>query len=94
MTEADRVNLYNSLCDFREELQGIFPHPTKKIDTLTKAITYIRGTTAKWERTSDSQNIIVQNKCVAFAPSACSACHFALGRSDFRICPNCGAKMH
>ena len=94
MTEAQRVELYNSLCDFREELQGIYPRPTQKIHTLTQAITFIRGTTAKWERLPESQNILADNCCIAFAPSACSACHFALGRSDFHICPNCGAKMH
>ena len=93
MTEAERVELYNSLCDFREELQNIYPQQTKKIHTLTQAIIFVRGTTAKWERVPESQNIIADNRCVAFAPSACSSCHF-LGRSDYKLCPNCGAKMH
>ena len=93
MTEAERVTLYNNLCDFREELQNVYPLPTKKINTLSQAIIYVRGTTATWQPTAESQPIIINGRAVGSTCCTCSACRFPYGRSDFRLCPNCGAKM-
>ena len=93
MTEGERIELYNNLCDFRDELNTIFPLPSQKIHTLSQAIIFVRGTTAKWERSDKSEPIIVNGRAIGSTNCTCSTCG-VIGRSDYRLCPNCGAKMH
>ena len=94
MTENERVELYNDLCDFKSDLQMIcYPPQTRQIDILSRAIAYVKGTSAKWEKSNDSKDFFNDERFAFFAPSTCSSCHFAHGRSDFRRCPNCGARM-
>ena len=94
MTEGERVQLYNDLCDWRDALAEItFPPQTKNIDILSRAITYVRGDTAKWLRTEASKTQVIGDR-THLAPVACSRCSFPRGSSDFRVCPQCGAKMN
>ena len=93
MTEAERVRLYNDLCDYEQDLQLItIPPRTKEIDIIRRAITYVRGTNAHWIKTPLSQ--VDTSEMFPFTTAMeCSSCHFANGRSDFRICPQCSARM-
>ena len=95
MTERERINLYNDLCDFKSDLQAVyFPPQTKQIDIITRAISYVRGTQAKWVHTPQSEHEYAPNGALLrTSHCTCSSCGFADGRSDFRICPNCGARM-
>ena len=94
MIEGERVQLYNELCDFKEELEGIhFPPQTKKIDTLRRAIEYVRGTPAKWLTTADTQQMMNDNRLLYLFPCKCSLCGFNRGFSDFKLCPQCGSRM-
>ena len=94
MTEGERVQLYNSLCDFKEELEEIhYPPQTKKIDILRRAIDYVRGTPARWLSTADTQQIVKGNRLVYSFPCRCSVCAFDRGFSDFKLCPQCGSRM-
>ena len=94
MTEADRVNLYNDLCDFRDELSIIqYPSQTKRIDILSRAIAYVHGNHATWLRIPESITETTANGLPFVFPMQCSSCLFAWGRSDYNICPRCGAKM-
>lgn len=92
-TEHERVRLYNDLCDFREEIKDIYPPQTCRIDALTRAIQYVRGTTAVWKPTAESEPIIINGRAIGSTNCTCSACGM-IGRSDYRLCPKCGAKMH
>ena len=94
MTERERIALYNDLCDFKEELSLIrLPPQTKKINTLSRAIEYVYGTTAKWQKTPDTCEEFVGERLVALTQMQCSACRFAHRRTDFKYCPNCGTKI-
>ena len=94
MTEGERITLYNDLCDYKEELQGIhYPSQTRQIDILSRAILFVRGTRANWLKQPNSVATFQDQKFIYFSPVKCSSCAFPYGRSDFRICPNCGARM-
>lgn len=94
MTEAERVTLYNDLCDFRDDLKVIhYPPQTKQIDILTRAISYVRGDQAKWLRLPESVTDVDANRMPFTFPMQCSSCKFSWGRSDFLLCPKCGSRM-
>lgn len=80
MKEAERVRLYNDLTDYEMDLKSIiYPPKTKEIDMIQRAIACVRGERGKWIA-SNGTNI-------------CNRCRFDEGKSSFRYCPNCGAKM-
>ena len=93
MTEAERVRLYNDLCDYEQDLQLItIPPRTKEIDIIRRAIAYVRGVNAHWIKTPSSQ-VDTSGHIPVSTSMECSSCHFANGRSDFRICPQCSARL-
>ena len=94
MTEGERINLYNDLCDYEEDLKLIsYPSQTKAIDIIHRAIVYVRGITARWI-TSNALPVLDENKkVIAYHNCECSSCHFIGGVSTFKLCPNCGAHM-
>ena len=93
MNEAERVRLYNDLIDFKDDLQQIsYPPQTRNIDILKRAIEYVRGSSAHWTPAKDATADIIDRHPVVY-PCQCSSCHFAYGRSDFKLCPSCGAVM-
>ena len=93
MTEGERVQLYNSLCDFRDELRLItIPSQTRNIHTLTQAIDFVHGTTIRWLSTEDTHDIFNGDRLVYRFPCTCSSCGFARGFSDFKLCPQCGGR--
>ena len=94
MTEAERVQLYNDLCDLKSDMQEIsYPPQTRQVDILSRAISFVKGVHAKWLKQPNSINTYSNDHLLYYSPTTCSSCHFAQGRSDFRICPNCGARM-
>ena len=96
MTEGERIQLYNGLCDFKEELEGIsYPSQTSKIDLLRRAIEYVRNSPARWLEMSDSEvdSVVNEPRLPYMFPRKCSSCGFARGFSDFRLCPQCGCRM-
>lgn len=93
MTEGERVEIYNALIDWRDELSQItIPSQSKRIHVLSGAIAYLRGTTAQWQPTNETKTEIINSRPVA-SPCTCSSCRFARGFSDYRFCPQCGARM-
>lgn len=94
MTEQERIQLYNDLCDFKADLLEIrLPPQTKNISTVSRAIEYVRGVSAKWLKTELSEPILVDGHAVASSHMKCSCCRFDKGESSFRFCPKCGARM-
>ena len=94
MTEGERIQLYNNLCDFKEELEEIhYPPQTRKIDILRRAIDYVRGNPARWLKLPDTQQIVSDGRLKYLFPCECSSCGFARGFSDFKLCPQCGSRM-
>lgn len=96
MKDGDRVQLYNDLYDFKEELEEIsYPSQTRKIDILRRAIEYVRNSPAKWLPMDDKEVDAVVNdaKLPYIFPRRCSACGFSRGFSDFKLCPQCGSRM-
>ena len=94
MKEGERIQLYNDLCDYKAELEEIsYPSQTRKIDILRRAIEYVRGNSARWLTSPDTQRIIHDNRLAYLFPCECSCCHFDRGFSDFRLCPQCGSRM-
>lgn len=94
MTDGERVQLYNDLCDFKDELEQIhYPVQTKKIDIIRRAIEYVRGNPAKWLSTEDTQQILSENRLAYLFPVKCSVCGFKRGFSDFKYCPQCISRM-
>ena len=94
MTEGERVRLYNDLCDFMDDLKSItYPPQTKQIDILSRAVMFVRGSTAVWQRGTDSTQVPSQTKAFAYYPCTWSFCHFASGRTDYKFCPSCGTRM-
>lgn len=94
MTEAERITLYNDLCDYEQDLRAImYPPQTKAIDTIHRAIAFVRGNKADWIRSGgthvydDLGNLIRTDFCT------CSSCGFTRGSSDFKYCPYCASKM-
>ena len=93
MTEGERIEIYNALMDWRDELSHItIPSQSKRIHVLSQAIAFIRGTVACWQPTKETTTKVIDSHPVAF-PCKCSSCAFARGFSDFRFCPQCGARM-
>ena len=92
-TEHERIRLYNDLCDYREEVKDIYPPQTRRIDTLTRAIQFVRGTTGVWKPTAESEPILINGRAVGSTNCVCSV-GGETGRSNYRLCPQCGAKMH
>ena len=93
-TEAERVTLYNDLCDLEEDYRLItYPSKTKEIDVIRRAIRFVRGNQAKWEHGSSTIPVASENSGRYYINCTCSACGFELGHSNYRICPNCGSRM-
>lgn len=94
MKEAERVELYNDLCDFEQELMQItFPPQTRKLDIIHRAIVYVKGERAKWESDGSSVAVLDGNgRMLYLADVKCSACGFR-AHSDYKFCPNCRARM-
>lgn len=96
MTEAERINLYNDLCDYEDDLRKIsYPSQTKAIDMIHRAIVYVRGTSAKWlTNTACALPVLDEsNRLLYHANCTCSSCGFIGGMSTFKLCPNCGSRM-
>ena len=94
MTEGERVQLYNDLCDYKDELEQIsYPSQTRRINILARAVAYVRGDSARWLPMEDTQQIIKDNRLVYLFPMQCSSCRFDRGFSDFKLCPQCGCRM-
>ena len=92
MTEADKVRLYNDLCDYEYELKEIiYPVKTREIDIVRRAIEFMRGSQGKW--LSGAVAVLNNGKCVDEIACQCSSCGFAHGHMSFKYCPNCGARM-
>ena len=94
MTEGERIQLYNDLCDYTDELEQIsYPSQTRRISILARAVAYVRGESARWLTMKDTQQIIHGDRLAYLFPMQCSSCHFDRGFSDFRLCPQCGSRM-
>ena len=94
MTERDRVNLYNDLCDYKDALAEIIvPPKTKEIALISRAISYVRGSNAKWLHMPDTKPVTKDGRALYFLPTQCSFCGFAEGRSSYKFCPECGSRI-
>jgi len=96
MTEGERIQLYNELCDFKSELEEIhYPTQTKKIDILRRAIEYVRNQPAQWLMMSNEEvDKVINDPSLPYTfPRKCSACGFNKGFFGFRLCPQCGRRM-
>ena len=94
MTEAERIKLYNDLCDYEEDLRMItYPSQTKAIDIIHRAVIYVRGVHANWLTSNALPILDENNKVIHYENCICSSCGFAHGTSTYRICPSCGARM-
>ena len=92
MTEAERVQLYNDLCDYEEDLRMItYPSKTREIDIIHRAVVYVRGKTGQWK--NGTPVLDENNKIKYLVNCQCSSCGFADGKSTFKICPSCSARM-
>ena len=95
MLEAERVRLYNDLCDYEQELKGVLlPRKTREIDIIHRAATYVRGERSRWVVSgAGCLPVFDGDKICDFVNATCENCKFGGGRASFRFCPNCGAKM-
>lgn len=95
MTEAERVELYNDLCDFELELHAItYPPQSKKINTLRRAIAFVGGTRGRWVCDASATPVFDGNRIIYYESCKCNQCSFSNHTlSTFKFCPSCGARM-
>ena len=96
MLEAERVRLYNDLCDLEQEMKNVvLPRKTREIDILHRAVTYVRGVQSRWIVSGGAcLPILDQNhRVIDYENATCEKCKFTGGRASFKYCPSCGAKM-
>ena len=94
MTEAERINLYNDLCDYELELrQIVYPNKTREVDIIHRAVQYVRGNQARWVTRDALPVLNDKGNIVKYTSAKCSFCGFASGDSDYKFCPNCASRM-
>ena len=94
MKESDRIDLYNDLSDYEQELREIvFPNMSREINIIHRAVQYVRGNQARWI-TKNAVPVFNDDKTIAYYSSCtCSSCSFASGLSTYRFCPSCASRM-
>ena len=94
MTEAERVNLYNDLCDLEIEMQSVmYPPKVREVDILHRAVEYVRGVKGRWIVSNGIPVFDDKKRIIDHTGCTCDRCKFSDGRASFRFCPNCGARM-
>ena len=94
MKEADRIQLYNDLCDYEQELKAIYyPPKTMEADMIHRAILFVRGETGRWVLAEASPVFDGHERIIGYTGCKCDKCGFSDGKSTFKFCPSCGARM-
>ena len=94
MTEAERVRLYNDLCDYEQELKSVlYPQKTREIDIMQRAIKFVKGEQSRWIVTGGQPVLDENSRVMDYTGCTCERCKFSMGMSSFRYCPNCSARM-